>query len=310
MRPAPCSSSRRGADAALGPRAVPEAGGPRRRRRAARRPARQEGAPALDGKPYRGKLELVPQGAFLRVVNVVPLESYLQGVVAGEVPVQLAGRGAQGAGGGGALVCAGEPREGEAVRPLLRRAQPGLPRRSRGEAVHHEGGHGHGRRGRALRREGRDDVLLLDVRWKDGERRRRLRLRGSPTSCRGRTRGTRLSPYHRWGPVVLGARTVQAKLGGTARVLDATGSATRSGRLARSSLDDGGRRDVPGLARPNGARPALDVDHGWRDPSRPPVGRHRHVRLVRAHGRHRPLPGDAAARVLAGRLVLVPRRPR
>jgi stage II sporulation protein D len=32
---------------------------------------------ALDGKPYRGKLELVPQGAFLRVVNVLPLESYL-----------------------------------------------------------------------------------------------------------------------------------------------------------------------------------------------------------------------------------------
>jgi stage II sporulation protein D len=41
---------------------------------------------ALDGRPYRGKLELVPQGDFLRVVNVVPLESYLQGVVAGEMP--------------------------------------------------------------------------------------------------------------------------------------------------------------------------------------------------------------------------------
>ena len=41
---------------------------------------------ALDGKLYRGKLELVPQGGFLRVVNVLPLESYLDGVVAGEVP--------------------------------------------------------------------------------------------------------------------------------------------------------------------------------------------------------------------------------
>ena len=41
---------------------------------------------ALDGKLYRGKLELVAQGDFLRVVNVVALESYLQGVVAGEVP--------------------------------------------------------------------------------------------------------------------------------------------------------------------------------------------------------------------------------
>ena len=80
------SSSRRCTDAALGPRAVPEGGSaPDAGERAARHPARQEGGPALDGKPYRGKLELVPQGAFFRVVNVVPLENYLQGVVAGEV---------------------------------------------------------------------------------------------------------------------------------------------------------------------------------------------------------------------------------
>jgi stage II sporulation protein D len=40
----------------------------------------------LDGRLFRGKLELVPQGGFLRVVNVLPLESYVQGVVAGEMP--------------------------------------------------------------------------------------------------------------------------------------------------------------------------------------------------------------------------------
>jgi len=40
----------------------------------------------LDGRPYRGRLEVASDGAFLRVVNVVGLESYLQGVVAGEVP--------------------------------------------------------------------------------------------------------------------------------------------------------------------------------------------------------------------------------
>ena len=40
----------------------------------------------LDGRLYRGKLELVPQAGFLRVVNALPLESYLQGVVAGEMP--------------------------------------------------------------------------------------------------------------------------------------------------------------------------------------------------------------------------------
>ena len=41
----------------------------------------------------------------------------------------------------------------------------------------------------------------------------------------------KLSPYHRWGPVLLGARTVQSKLGLDARVVDATGTATPSGRL-------------------------------------------------------------------------------
>ncbi len=41
---------------------------------------------ALDGSEYRGKLELVPQEGFLRVVNHVSLEDYVSGVVPGEVP--------------------------------------------------------------------------------------------------------------------------------------------------------------------------------------------------------------------------------
>jgi SpoIID/LytB domain protein len=44
------------------------------------------------------------------------------------------------------------------------------------------------------------------------------------------------SPYHRWGPVLLGARTLQAKLGLQARVLDATGAPTPSGRLRAVTL--------------------------------------------------------------------------
>jgi SpoIID/LytB domain protein len=39
------------------------------------------------------------------------------------------------------------------------------------------------------------------------------------------------SPYHRWGPILVGARTVQSKLGLESRVLDATGVPTPSGRL-------------------------------------------------------------------------------
>ena len=41
---------------------------------------------ALDGIAYRGSLELAVQGGFLRVVNVIPLDDYLQGVVANEMP--------------------------------------------------------------------------------------------------------------------------------------------------------------------------------------------------------------------------------
>jgi hypothetical protein len=44
------------------------------------------------------------------------------------------------------------------------------------------------------------------------------------------------SPYHRWGPIVIGARTVQSKLDLDARVLDATGTATPSGRLRSLTL--------------------------------------------------------------------------
>ena len=40
----------------------------------------------LDGKPYRGVLELRSEGKRLAVVNRLALELYLQGVVAGEMP--------------------------------------------------------------------------------------------------------------------------------------------------------------------------------------------------------------------------------
>jgi hypothetical protein len=39
------------------------------------------------------------------------------------------------------------------------------------------------------------------------------------------------SPYHRWGPVLIGARTVQSKLEIADRVIDAKGVVTPSGRL-------------------------------------------------------------------------------
>ena len=45
------------------------------------------------------------------------------------------------------------------------------------------------------------------------------------------------SPHHRWGPVLLGARTLQSKLALDGRVLDALGVPTASGRLRSLGAD-------------------------------------------------------------------------
>ena len=52
------------------------------------------------------------------------------------------------------------------------------------------------------------------------------------------------SPYHRWGPVLLGARTVQSKLGVDARVRrrHGCGDAVQSAALARASRPRAARR--------------------------------------------------------------------
>jgi SpoIID/LytB domain protein len=44
------------------------------------------------------------------------------------------------------------------------------------------------------------------------------------------------SPYHSWGPILFGARTLQAKLGVKTRILDAVGVPTPSGRLRSLSV--------------------------------------------------------------------------
>ena len=110
------------------------------------------------------------------------------------------------------------------------------------------------------------------------------------------------SPYHRWGPVLLGARTLQSKLGVDARVVDATGAAdaVRASALARRP-DDGRSGDRAGVARANGARPALDVDHGRRAPPRQAVDGRRRVRLGGAPRRRRSRSRHTAPRVVTGR---------
>ena len=55
------------------------------------------------------------------------------------------------------------------------------------------------------------------------------------------------SPYHRWGPFLFGARTLQSKFGVSTRVVDAVGVPTASGRLKSLTLQtiEGAATKVP-----------------------------------------------------------------
>ncbi len=214
---------------------------------------------ALDGKPYRGKLELVPQGAFLRVVNVVALESYLQGVVAGEVPFSWPAE---------VLKAQAVAARSYAIASLLKgkafdlyadvRSQMYLgvagekPSTTKavadtaGEVVLYGGkvattyyfSTSGGKTASAA------DVFGFSVPY--------LVSRPDPWD--------KLSPYHRWGPVLLGARTMQSKLDGEARVIDARGVGTPSGRLRTLTLETvGGTEQIPASV----VRTALGLRSTW-----------------------------------------------
>jgi stage II sporulation protein D len=193
------------------------------------RPAKK-GVLALDGRQYRGKLELVPQGDFLRVVNVVALESYLQGVVPGEVPFRwpvevLKAQAVAARSYALATLVKGKPFDlypdarsqvylgvaGE--KPSTTQAVTDTA----GEVVLYGGrvattyyfSTSGGKTANAA------DVFGFSVPY--------LVSRPDPWD--------KASPYHRWGPVLLGARTVQSKLDLPSRVIDAKGVETPSGRL-------------------------------------------------------------------------------
>jgi stage II sporulation protein D len=185
---------------------------------------------ALDGKQYRGKLEIVPQGGLLRVVNITPLERYLDGVVAGEMPhtwplEALKAQAVAARSYALANLVKGKPFDLYSdVRSQVYLGVAGeQPRTS--DAVRATGGEAllyggmvattyyysssGGKTASAL------DVFGFDVPY--------LVSRPDPWD--------KSSPYHSWGPILFGARTLQAKLGLDARVLDAAGVATPSGRL-------------------------------------------------------------------------------
>jgi stage II sporulation protein D len=188
------------------------------------------GVLAVDGRPYRGRIELSAQGTFLRVVNVVPLEAYLQGVVAGEMPhtwplEALKAQAVAARSYALASLVEGKPFDLYAdVRSQVYLGVAGekpettqAVRATAGQVVLFEGkvattmyfSTSGGRTASAADVYGRAVPYLV--------------ARPDPWD--------KASPYHRWGPVVLGARELQAKLGLSERVLDVRGVPTPSGRL-------------------------------------------------------------------------------
>jgi stage II sporulation protein D len=193
------------------------------------RPAKK-GLLALDGRLYRGKLELVAQGGLLRVVNVVSLEQYLQGVVPGEVPYSwpaeaLKAQAVAARSYALANLVKGKPFDLYSdVRSQVylgvageKASTTGAVADTAGQVVLYGGkvattyyfSTSGGKTASAA------DVFGFDVPY--------LVSRPDPWD--------KASPHHRWGPLLFGARTLQSKLGVETRVIDAAGSATPSGRL-------------------------------------------------------------------------------
>jgi len=214
---------------------------------------------SLDGRPYRGQLELASEKGFLRVVNIVPLESYLQGVVAGEVPHSWPSEALKAqavAARSYALATRVEGKPFDLYSDVRSQVYLGIAgekpsttaavRATAGQVVLYGGeiattyyfSTSGGKTASAA------DVFGFSVPY--------LVSRPDPWD--------KASPYHRWGPILIGARTVQSKLGVASRVLDATGVPTPSGRLRSLRLQTAaGQTSVPASL----LRTALGLRSTW-----------------------------------------------
>ena len=214
---------------------------------------------SLDGRPYRGKLEVADTGGFLRVVNHVGLEAYIGGVVADEMPSTwpLEALKAQAvAARTFALKSIVKGKPFDLYSDVRSQVYGGVEseeetatkaiQATAGQVVTYQGqlitafyfSSSGGRTANAV------DVYGAAVPY--------LVSRPDPWD--------KASPHHRWGPVLLGARTLQAKLGVSGRVLDASGIATPSGRIRSLSLQTpAGATTVPASL----VRTALGLRSTW-----------------------------------------------
>jgi stage II sporulation protein D len=185
---------------------------------------------SLDGRQYRGRLELAVQKGFVRVVNVVGLESYVQGVVAGEMPYSWPAE---------SLEAQAVAARSYALSHLVKGMPFDLYSDVRSQVYTGVAGERPSTTAAAKATAGK--IVLYG-----GKVASTLYFSssGGRTASAADVFGTpipylvsrpdpwdKVSPHHRWGPVLLGARTVQSKLGADARVVDAQVTPTPSGRI-------------------------------------------------------------------------------
>jgi stage II sporulation protein D len=193
----------------------------------------------LDGKAYRGKLEIASAGGYLRVVNYVGLDAYIGGVVAQEMPYTWPIE---------ALKAQAVAARTFALKSIVKGKPYDLYSDWRSQMY---GGVASERDSatKAIQATAGEAVTyggqLITAFYSSSS--------GGRTASAADVFGTPLpylvsrpdpwdkaSPNHRWGPVLLGARTLQSKLGVSARVLDALGVPTPSGRIKSLTLRTAG----------------------------------------------------------------------
>ena len=214
---------------------------------------------SLDGRPYRGKLEIAAAGGYLRVVNYVGLESYIAGVVADEMPSTWPVE---------ALKAQAVAARTFALKSIIKGKPFDLYSDERSQ-VYGGVGSEEDSASKAIQATAGQVVMyggqLITAFYFSSS--------GGKTASAADVFGTALpylvsrpdpwdkaSPHHRWGPVLMGARTLQAKLGVAARVLDASAVPTPSGRIRSLTLKTtSGTTSVPSSL----VRTALGLRSTW-----------------------------------------------
>lgn len=256
---------------------------------------------SLDGRLYRGKLQIDVQSGYLIAVNVVPLETYVQGVVAGEVPFSWPAE---------ALKAQAVAARSYALSHLVKRKSFDLYSDVRSQVYAGVAGERPSTTEAVKATAG--EVLLyagkvastLYFSSSGGRTASAADVFGSaiPYLVSRPDPWDKASPHFRWGPVLLGARTVQSKLGADARVIDARAVPTSSGRLRSLVLTTtAGSEGIP----PSLVRSALGLRSTWITVAvvrldRPPVGAVTFGSAVRLGGVARGLDSVALASSLDG----------